>query len=168
MPPGITAERYTPTTGQRGPATTEAKGFGSSPPPKPEPKPKSKGQVVKDEAATTYERMAKQGAPEYQVLARPFGADKASWKSAGFVAVPRSERPEDAIFANEKALLAGLFKLHPALKDHEGQLEYGYRSKKFPSDAVRVAVKRAGKSANPVLNWLGSLTSPVNTDEYTG
>ena len=39
------------------------------------------------------------------------------------------------------------------------------RLKKFQDDPVRVAVKKTGASKNAVMNWLGSLTSPVNTDK---
>ena len=72
----------------------------------------------------------------------------------------------DMIFNNEEALISGLFKIAPKLKKEEGNLEYGYRSKKFPDDPVRVAVKSTGQSTNPIGNWFGSLTSPVNTDNY--
>jgi hypothetical protein len=51
------------------------------------------------------------------------------------------------------------------ISETEG-LEYGYRLKVFPDDPVRVAKKQTGKSENPIMNWFGSLTSPVNTDNY--
>ena len=49
----------------------------------------------------------------------------------------------------------------------EGEnFEYGYRLKKFPDDEIRLAFKRTGKSENPIMNWIGSLSNPVNTDNY--
>ena len=76
-------------------ALAAAKGFGNS---KPEPpkKPKSNGQIARDEAASNYESAANSGAPEFQVLARPFGGSEKDWTSVGFIACPRSEKPEGA------------------------------------------------------------------------
>lgn len=147
------------------PAVLHAKGFGGEK--KVEPvNPPSAGQVKRSEAAQKYEEAVATGAPEYEVFARPFGTEQ--WTRVGVIACPRSEKPENMIYGNEEALLSGLFKIQPKMKSEEGNLEYGYRSKKFPDDPVRVAVKQTGKSENPIMNWFGSLTSPVNTDNYQG
>lgn len=60
-----------------------------------------------------------------------------------------------------------MFKLYPAMKKGGTEnFEYGFRSMKFPDDDIRLAFKRTGKSENPIMNWFGSLSNPVNTDNY--
>jgi hypothetical protein len=126
-------------------------------------KPKSAAALKRDEAAETLE---KEGTPEYAVFARDFGGTDKDWKPVGSIACPRTDRPDDMIFTNEDALVSGLFKLYPAMKKEGENFEYGYRLKKFPDDEIRLAFKRTGKSENPIMNWIGSLSNPVNTDNY--
>lgn len=86
------------------------KGFGA-PTPAPTPKPLSEGAAKRLEAGQSYEAAISKGAPEFAVYARQFGGDESSWKMVGYIACPRSEKPEDMIFGNEAALLSGLFKV---------------------------------------------------------
>ena len=129
-------------------------------------KPKSAAALKRDEAAETLEKEVKAGTPEYAVFARAFGGTDKDWKPVGSIACPRTDRPDDMIFTNEDALVSGLFKLYPAMKKEGENFEYGYRLKKFPDDEIRLAFKRTGKSENPIMNWIGSLSNPVNTDNY--
>ena len=129
-------------------------------------KPKSAVAVKRSEASDTLEKQVKAGVPEFTVFARPFGGSEKDWKSVGSIACPRTERPDDVIFKNEEALVSGLFKLFPQMKKEGENFEYGFRLKKFPDDEIRLAFKRTGKSENPIMNWFGSLSNPVNTDNY--
>ena len=86
------------------------KGFGA-PTPAPTPKPLGEAATKRLEAGQSYEAAISKGAPEFAVYARPFGGDEAAWKMVGYIACPRSEKPEDMIFGNEAALLSGLFKV---------------------------------------------------------
>ena len=86
------------------------KGFGA-PTPAPTPKPLSEGAAKRLEAGQSYDAAISKGAPEFAVYARQFGGDESSWKMVGYIACPRSEKPEDMIFGNEAALLSGLFKV---------------------------------------------------------
>ena len=53
-----------------------------------------------------------------------------------------------------------------AFMERQG-LEYGYRLKEFPDEEPKLANKDAKEqSENPIMNWIGSLSNPVNTDNY--
>mmetsp|Transcript_31294 Transcript_31294/g.82852 ORF Transcript_31294/g.82852 Transcript_31294/m.82852 type:complete len:203 (-) Transcript_31294:433-1041(-) len=151
-----------------------AKGFGSSDKAanKPKAKPKSKGQATRDEAADAYEKNSQAGFPEYSVYARPFGSDDGSWKSIGSVTCPRDKRVADVIYADDTltALKAALVRTYPKMKAdvEKDQLEYGYHLKKFPDEKVTVAMRELPSSGNAVMNWIGGLTSPMNTENYAG
>lgn len=147
-------------------ASKATKGFGK----KPEPvkkEVKTAGKKTRDSASETYESNVQLGIPEYDVLARPFGAGDDAWRKAGSVTCGRDDKPTNVIYRNEDALKQGLFRLFPKMKPEEKNLEYGFRLTKFPDEEIRLAVKETGDSSNPFTKWVGGLTNPMNTDDYT-
>lgn len=107
-------------------------GFG-----KPQPK-TSKRSTKRAEAAQQYDRMKADGTPDFEVYIRIQG--KKNWYPVGAIVVKRSNQINQAIFANQKELLQGAFRLYPVLRKHQHQLEYGYRLKEFKDEPIQLAV----------------------------
>ena len=107
-------------------------GFG-----KPQPK-TAKRSTKRAEAAKQYDQMKAGGTPDYEVYIRIQG--KKNWYPVGAIVVKRSSQINQAIFANQKDLLQGAFRLYPVLRKHQHQLEYGYRLKEFKDEPIQLAV----------------------------
>mmetsp|Transcript_26670 Transcript_26670/g.83436 ORF Transcript_26670/g.83436 Transcript_26670/m.83436 type:complete len:192 (+) Transcript_26670:179-754(+) len=117
------------------------KGFGKAEPPKKE---KSKGQQLRDDAADNYQEMKDAGVPEYNVFIREAGLGDDKWVPAGVMAVPRNEKVDTAILANEDKLLGSILRQFPGLKNAVGY-EFGYNRK------VRARTSRWSKRPCVVL-----------------
>lgn len=132
-------------------------------------KPKSDASVKRSKANDDFEKLKKQGSPEYMVLIRevPEGGEPSRWYPVGGIAVPRSSSEDVAlsmaIFQNEDDLLKGAFRTYPFLKKSEEKFEYGYRLKEFEDDPVKLADKDATEPpTNPIMQWFQQLDSPLN------
>lgn len=160
------ASAFSPVVWKRTTAVVlRAKGFSPIPEPKPE-KPPSEEKQARIEAQSKLAAQVASGVPEYAVFARTFGSDEKSWLQVGTIACPRTEKPDKVILGNEGALITGLLKAFPKMKGQEGNLEYGYRLKKFTDDPVRLVMRQSPVTeGNAVLKWFASLTNPINTDD---
>mmetsp|Transcript_26672 Transcript_26672/g.83455 ORF Transcript_26672/g.83455 Transcript_26672/m.83455 type:complete len:179 (+) Transcript_26672:179-715(+) len=134
------------------------KGFGKAEPPKKE---KSKGQQLRDDAADNYQEMKDAGVPEYNVFIREAGLGDDKWVPAGVMAVPRNEKVDTAILANEDKLLGSILRQFPGLKNAVGY-EFGYNRKIFPDDPIRMARPPPNDFVGNLLN---QFLSPLNTDK---
>eukprot|EP00953_Heterococcus_sp_UTEX-ZZ885_P032474 16963-Heterococcus_DN1.PRE.3 len=95
-------------------------------------------------------------------FARDEGSGDDDWIPAGTMAVPRTEKVANAVFEQEEALMKGVLRLFPKLKDAE--LEYGHNLKMYPDEPVKVLVPQA-KSEDVIKNWFEGLLSPLNTSD---
>merc|ERR1719426_578727 len=150
-----------------------AKGFGKVPEKVEKVKkldePKSEASARRSKANEDFDKLKKQGSPEYLVLIRevPEGGDPSRWYPVGGIAVPRSSSEDVAlsmaIFQNEDDLLKGAFRAYPFLKKSNEKFEYGYRLKEFEDDPIKIADKDAKEvSENPIMNWFNALDNPLN------
>lgn len=112
-----------------------ATGFGKS---KTTQKP-SQNAVKRAKASKQYDKMTADGSPEFNIFIRIQG--KKNWYPVGSLAVNRSSKINQAIFAQEAELRQGAFRLFPILRKHQSQLEYGYRLKQFTDESIQIAVK---------------------------
>lgn len=78
-------------------------------------------------AARRYDDMRAQGLPEFEVFVR--AKPQQDWLLVGSLAVSRSSKVTEAIYANESDLLQGAFRRFPRLRKYPANLEYGYRLK---------------------------------------
>mmetsp|Transcript_5916 Transcript_5916/g.11678 ORF Transcript_5916/g.11678 Transcript_5916/m.11678 type:complete len:198 (-) Transcript_5916:71-664(-) len=140
------------------------KGFG--PRPEQSKREKSEGQKKREEASRSYDRMKEAGMPEYNIFVRVKTEDeKPNWFPVGSLCVERSGRITESIFSNEGALLQGAFRLFPKLREHEGNLQYGYQLKEFPDEDIRVAEKPPDRKRNPIVGFFETIMgNPMNTD----
>lgn len=113
-------------------STIKAKGFASG-----SQKNKKKAPNKREVAASKYDEMKDKGLPEFNIFIRIKGKE---WVPAGSMAVERSNQISRAIFQQEAELLKGAIRLYPVLRNFKENLEYGYRLKEFPDEAVTVAV----------------------------
>jgi hypothetical protein len=98
---------------------------------------KKKTPNKREAAAGKYDEMKGKGLPEFNIFIRIKGKE---WVPAGSMAVERSSQISQAIFQQEAELLKGAIRLYPILRKFKDNLEYGYRLKEFPDEAVTVAV----------------------------
>jgi Family of unknown function (DUF6523) len=121
----------------------------------------SDGAKKRAAAATEYDEMQRSGMPEYEIFIRT--QMNPQWLPVGAIAVRRSDQVNQAVYANEEALLQGAFHRLPVLKKHRATLtfEYGYRLKEFKDEPIVVAVKPAAISPNPIQSAFASLTTTV-------
>jgi len=118
---------------------SEFRGFGDPPQRSTNEEKVQKRQKQRQQAASKYENMVKQGLPAFNIFVRP-EADS-PWFPVGTLAVERSDKISAAIFQQEKELTAGALRLFPKLRPHADRLEYGYQLKEFPDEEIRVAVR---------------------------
>eukprot|EP00975_Prorocentrum_lima_P054263 11382022-Prorocentrum_lima.AAC.1 len=62
---------------------------------------KSEGQKVREDASENYDELKASGVPEYNIFIREAGMGDTAWIPAGVMAVPRTEKVDSAIYANE-------------------------------------------------------------------
>lgn len=98
----------------------------------------SKRSQERAKASQELDRMRADGIPEFEVYIRIQG--KKGWYPVGAIAVKRSSQIDEAIFGSQADLLQGAFRLHPVLRKHQQQLEYGYRLKEFKDEPIQLAV----------------------------
>jgi thioesterase domain-containing protein len=99
-------------------------------------------------ASTQYDKMKADGLPEFNIFVRV--KDKKSWLPIGSLAVNRSNQISRAIYQQEAELLQGAFRLFPVLRKNQSNLEYGYRLKEYPDEAIQVAVRPEPETGNPL------------------
>ena len=141
----------------RGAALYAKKGFGKEQPKKE----KSAGQVMWEDAQQNYEELRDSGVPEYNIFIREAGMGDDKWIPAGAMCVPRDEKVDGAIFANEEALTGSVIRMYPGLKTCQA-FEYGFNRKIFPDDPIRLA--RPPDNNDFVGNFLNQVLSPLNTN----
>lgn len=120
---------------------TTHQGFG-----KVQPRKKTgKGTAKRQAAAKQYENMKTEGVPEFNIYIRIEG--KRNWYPVGAIAVKRTSRIHDAIFANEEELRQGGYRLFPIIRKNQHQLEFGYKLKdpEFADEPIQVAVRPSQK-----------------------
>jgi Family of unknown function (DUF6523) len=126
------------------------KGFGQAKEPK---KPATSDREKKREVAgRQLDAMKAQGLPEYEIYMRV--KDKKPWFPVGTIAVKRSSQVNQAIFANEKELCQGAFRLFPILKKNQQAVEYGHRLKEYKDEEIQLAVRPEGGVAGGLKNAL--------------
>lgn len=132
---------------------TDSGGFGKS----KRGKQASKATQTRAAASKQYDKMQKDGLPEFNVFIRV--KEGKTWFPIGSIAVNRSHQISRAIFEKEAELLQGAFRLFPVLRKNQNQLEYGYRLKQFPDEPIEVAVRPEVEGNTP----LGMLNQIKNT-----
>ncbi len=116
-------------------------GFGKPSARKAAKTPAPKGKERRAVAAKQYDKLKADGLPEFNIYIRIQGQDH--WFPAGSMAVNRSSAIVQAMYDNEQELLKGAFRLFPALRKQQNNLEYGYRLKQFRDEPIQVAVRPA-------------------------
>ncbi|NJK61091.1 MAG: hypothetical protein HC918_13805 [Oscillatoriales cyanobacterium SM2_1_8] len=84
---------------------SEFRGFGEPPQRPQNPEGVQKRKQQRQQAASRYEDMVKQGLPTFNIFVRP--AADSPWFPVGTLAVERSDKISAAIFQQEKELTAG-------------------------------------------------------------
>ncbi|MEE3718201.1 HHL1-like protein [Tumidithrix elongata RA019] len=144
---------------------TKGSGFGQLP---GQPKKTKKKNVKREQASQKYDEMKKQGLPEFNIFVRYEGKD---WIPAGSMTVDRSDKIVQAIFQQEQELLKGALRLYPKLSKYKDSLEYGYRFKEFPDEAIALAVRPqptvGDKLAKTVTQLKEGLSSLFNQKKKT-
>lgn len=115
---------------------TNNTGFGKVQPKKQTAK---KNKAKRTAASQQYSQMKNSGSPEFNIFVRI--KDDKNWFPAGSMTVERSNQINQALFQQEAEMLQGVFRLFPKLRKHQDELEYGYRLKEFPDEAVTLAVR---------------------------
>lgn len=118
-------------------------GFGKVEPPKPKAE---KNKAKRTAANQKYEELKSSGLPEFNIYVRINGQEH--WIPAGSMAVDHSSKISLAIYQEEEELRKGILRLYPKLRQHQDQLEYGYRFKEFNDEAIEVAVRPQPKPGN--------------------
>lgn len=105
------------------------------------PKKAGKNAAKRADAGKQYDKMKSEGMPEFTVFIRI--KDKKNWFPVGSLAVNRTSKINQAIFANLEELRQGGFRLFPVLRKNQNNLEYGYRLKgaEFADEPIVVAVE---------------------------
>jgi hypothetical protein len=71
--------------------------------------------------------------------------------------VNRSNQINQAMFEQEEELLKGVFRLFPKLRQHQNQLEYGYRLKEFKDEPIQMAVRPTATAGNLIQSTIASV-----------
>ncbi len=113
-------------------------------------------------AAKQYDQMKSDGMPEFTIFMRI--KDKKNWFPVGSLAVNRSSKINDAIFANEKELRQGGFRLFPILLKNQQNLEYGYKLKgsEFADEPIQVAIRPQPGLGNAIQGAIGQFTNRIS------
>ncbi|MBW4700306.1 MAG: hypothetical protein KME03_20845 [Aphanocapsa lilacina HA4352-LM1] len=143
-----------------------AKGFGKPvEPAKPAaPKRRRAAPRLSDEefqARRRYEAAEKKGEPTFEIFVRESGQDE--WKAAGAIAVA-ANLVEQAIFDSEEKLRQSALRQYAALRKATNPLEYGFRRKEFPDDAIQLAQRPKPNLINKFRNFLSSKFSNAVKD----
>ncbi len=135
---------------------TTNSGFG-----KPQLKPNaSKRANARTDAVKRYDKMKSEGIPDFEVYIRIQG--KKAWYPVGSIAVKRSDKINQAIFANQDNLLQGAFRLFPILRKHQTQLEYGYRLKEFQDEPIQLAIQPQPKGSSALQGAIAQVKERVS------
>jgi hypothetical protein len=132
-------------------------GFGK---PQAQPKP-SKRSTERTKAAKQLDTMRADGVPEFEIYVRV--RDKKPWYPVGAIAVKRSSRINDAIYANQEELLQGAFRLYPVLRKNQSNLEYGYRLKEFKDEPIQLAEPPKAAGVPVIQQAIANLSDRVTS-----
>jgi hypothetical protein len=136
---------------------TRGSGFGQLP---GQPKKAKKKNEKRENAAKKYAEMKDKGLPEFNIFVRIEGKD---WIPAGSMTVNRSNKIVQAIFQQEQELLKGALRLYPKLSKYPDSLEYGYRLKAFPDEAIVVAVRPKPNIGDAIGNVVNQLKESLSS-----
>jgi hypothetical protein len=114
-----------------------------------------KNKVKRAAASRQYNEMKKSGLPEFNIYVRIKGQE--NWFPAGSMTVNRSNQINQAMFEQEEELLKGVFRLFPKLRQHQNQLEYGYRLKEFKDEPIQMAVRPTATAGNLIQSTIASV-----------
>lgn len=130
---------------------------------KVEKKKPSKNAEKRKAAGKQYDKMKSDGMPEFTIFMRI--QDKKNWFPVGSLAVNRSSKINDAIFANEEELRQGGFRLFPILRKNQHQLEYGYKLKsaEFADEPIQVAIRPQPGLGNAIQGAIGQVTNRISS-----
>lgn len=121
-----------------------AKGFAPEQPQKKQP---SKAARKRAEAAQTYDRMTREGTPDFEIYVRIPG--KEQWFPVGVIAVKRVDLVNYAIRDNQAQLQEAAGRLFPPLRKQE-VLEFGYRLKELKGEPIKAYEEPKLKIPNPL------------------
>jgi hypothetical protein len=107
----------------------------------------------RERAAKEYDQMKDKNLPEYEIYIRI--KNNKQWFPVGAIAVKRSSQVNNALYANEEALLQGGFRIFPILKRNKMNLEYGYRLKEHKDEPITLAAP----PVNSIPNIMQALIS---------
>lgn len=127
-------------------------GFGKVQPQKQTAK---KNKAKRAAASQKFNEMKKSGLPEFNIFVRVKGQN--NWFPAGSMTVNRSSLINQALFQQEEELLKGVFRLFPKLRQHQSQLEYGYRLKEFKDEPIEVATRPSPTTGNLLQSTIANL-----------